>query len=124
MPPVFRFPQMPRPPHPLLAALRDIRDTVQHLHKHIHALMEEIVSSKQEVLDALAGVKATLVETGKDVTRVIGKLDEAIANGNLDDIAAAVNELRPLAQSIDDAAEAAVPEPTAEPTEPAPSPEA
>ena len=83
-------------------------------------LKEQIMVTKDEILTDLADVKNILVETGKDVNRVADKLDEAVENGNLTEVAAAVAELKTIAQAIDDRAEASDPEQTtpAEPTEP------
>ncbi len=99
-----RILRMPKPrPHPLLDALRGVI-------RRLDQLKEIIVTTKQELLDAIADVKNVLVETGKDVARVADKLDAAVANGDLTDVAAAVAELRALAQSVDERAEASDPE--------------
>jgi hypothetical protein len=81
-------------------------------------LKEQIMATKDEILTQIADVKTVLVETGKDVGRVADKLDQAVANGNLTEVAAAVAELKSIAQGIDDRAETSDPEQTA-PAEPA-----
>lgn len=120
------LPRFPNPfaPSRIEATLRRIAADVAHALRHQHELREILVSTKQEILDSVREVNGILVEARKDVGRVIDKLDEAVANGNLDDVAAAVNELRPVAQAIGDAAEKAVPESPVEPapTEPTPAP--
>ncbi len=80
--------------------------------------MECLMATKDEILAQIADVKTVLVETGKDVGRVADKLDQAVANGNLTEVADAVAELKTIAQGIDDRAEASDPEVT-EPVEPA-----
>jgi hypothetical protein len=116
------LPRFPNPfaPSRIETTLRRIAADVAHVLRHQHELREILVSTKQEILDSVREVNGILVEARKDVGRVIDKLDEAVANGNLDDVAAAVNELRPVAQAIGDAAEKAAPE---APVEPTPAPE-
>lgn len=114
------FPRIPRPTHPLLAALRNLGDGIGHVLRHVHELQETIVTTKQELLGQLGEVKSLAVETFKDVGRLVDKLDEALAAGNLDDVAAATGELRTLVQDVNDRVEAAAPEPPAEPEEPQP----
>ncbi len=128
----------PRPPQPqpippdlihILAALRQdvadiadavtgLRDGLAHLHRGIHHLRGDIMATKDEVLAQIADVKAVLVETGKDVGRVADKLDQAVADNDLTAVSAAVDELRGMAQAIDDRAEASVPEPTTDDSAP------
>ncbi|GAA2346831.1 hypothetical protein [Dactylosporangium salmoneum] len=83
-------------------------------------LKEQIMTSKDEVLAQIADVKTLLVETGKDVSRVADKLDQALANNDLTAVSEAVAELKTIAQGIDDRAEASDPEQpaTGEPAEP------
>jgi hypothetical protein len=80
-------------------------------------LKETLMATKDEILAQIADVKTVLVETGKDVGRVADKLDQAVANGNLTEVADAVAELKTIAQGIDDRAEASDPEQAA-PVEP------
>lgn len=118
---MFKMPRIPQPP--TVAALVAIGKGVQHIVKDLHALKEQVMATKDEVLAQIADVKTLLGEVRKDVGRVADKLDEAVANSNLDDVAAAVADLRGVVQDIDDRAETASPEPAApveEPTEPTP----
>lgn len=73
------------------------------------------MTTQADVLAKIAEVKALATETNKDVLRVIGKLDEAIAAGDMTAVAAAVDDLRTVVQGVDDAAEAAVPEQVEQP---------
>ncbi len=70
------------------------------------------MASKDEILAQIADVRTLLDEVRKDVGRVADRLDEAVANNNLDDVSAAVADLRGVVQAIDDRAEAAAPEDT------------
>lgn len=112
-----RYPPMPSG-DPIIDAVALLGAGVEAIHRHLHELKENIVSSKQEVLAELGEVKTILVEAGKDVNRVADKLDAAVAAGNLDEVSAAVDELRTLATSVGERAEAADPEPVVE--EPSP----
>ena len=71
--------------------------------------------TKDEVLASLGGVRAPLTELASDVTRLVGLFNTAIANGDLTAIAAATAELAGIATAIDEAVEAAAPQPVAEP---------
>lgn len=84
-------------------------------------LKEQIMATKDEILADIADVKNILVETGKDVSRVADKLDTAVANGNLTEVADAVAELKQIAQGIDDRAEASDPEQTTTPADETPA---
>ncbi len=122
---MFRLPH--RPTHPAVAVLAQLRASVARVardvtrllalrgeisavHRHVHELKEELVTTKQELLTAVGEVKTVLVEAQKDVNRLADRFDEAIAAGDLDDAAAAVAELRAIGQSIGDRAEQTVPE--------------
>ncbi len=82
---------------------------------------ETLMATKDEILAQIADVKAVLLETGKDVNRVADKLDAAVANGNLTEVADAVAELKSIAQGIDDRAEASDPETTETPADETPA---
>jgi hypothetical protein len=84
-------------------------------------LKETLMATKDEILTQIADVKTLLVETGKDVSRVADKLDQAVANGNLTEVADAVAELKSIAQGIDDRAEASDPEQTTTPGDETPA---
>ncbi len=108
--------KMPRIPLPAtLAALIAIGDGITHIVKDLHELKEQAMSDKAEVLAQIADLKTLVVELSKDVGRVADRLDEAVAANNLDDVTAAVSDLRGLVQAADDRAEAAAPEPVEEP---------
>lgn len=77
-----------------------------------------IMATREEIVADVAEVKALLVELQKDVTRVIADLEAALANNDLEAVAAAVADLKATTTTIDDAVEAASPEPT----EPEPTP--
>lgn len=74
--------------------------------------------TKDELKAQIGEVKTILTETQKDVDRVATKLEQAVANNDLSDVAAAVQELRTLAQNVGDRAEQADPEQPATPAEP------
>ncbi len=122
----MRLWKMPRIPHPpIVAAVIAVGKGVAHIVKDLHELKEQIVSDKAEVLAQIADLKTLVVELTEDVGRVADRLDEAVAANNLDEVSAAVADLRDLVQAADDRAEAAAPEPVEEPagdedTEPAP----
>lgn len=93
--------------------------TTPELHVHVTVnvngqdfaeLKEIMVSTKEELLAELADLKTLVVETNDDITRVLDKLDEALAASDLTEASAAVAELRGLVQAGDDAIEAADPE--------------
>lgn len=89
-----------------------------HILRHLHDYKEMFMVTKQEILDQLADVKTVLGETAKDVGRVADKLDQAVANGDLSEVAAAVAELKQMAEGIDARAEQSDPEQPADPAEP------
>jgi hypothetical protein len=95
--------------------LADLAKAVEHIHRTVHRLEEQQMTTKDEILAQLGGVKTTLVETKKDLGRVAEDLRTALANNDLSAIAASVDELQNLATGIDADAEAASPEPTMEP---------
>jgi len=116
------FRLIPRRPHPLIGALRALRDEVAHGVRHLHELKEQLMVTRQEIEQVkadLGEVKTILVEAHKDVNRVADKLDAALDAGDLSEVRAGVAELRTLAQGIGDRAEAADPEQA--PTEPTPA---
>jgi outer membrane murein-binding lipoprotein Lpp len=89
------------------------------LHVHVNVtvngcnsdeLKEIIVTTKDELLAEVASLKDLVTETNDDIARVLAKLDEALANEDLTEVATAVGELRSLVQEGDDALEAADPE--------------
>lgn len=106
------------PPPPTDAALAAFTLILNRIDR-LEAL---IMSTKDEVLAAIADTKVLAEETKKDVARVIVKLDEAIANQDMTLVSEAVADLRSSVQATDDAAEAAAPEPVEPPTEPEPTP--
>lgn len=115
--------ELPRMLQPFARAettIRRIAVDVAHLLRHVHELKEIVMVTKDELKTQIGEVKTILVEAQKDVGRVADKLDQAVEAGNLDDVSAAVTELRTLAQGIGDRAEQADPETPVEPT-PAPS---
>lgn len=71
--------------------------------------------TKDEVLAALDGVRATLTELSSDVARLVAEFNTAVANNDLTAVAAAAAELGTIATAIDAAVEAASPQPVAEP---------
>lgn len=81
-------------------------------------LRELIVTTKQELLDEVASLKELVVETNDDIARVLEKLDQALADNDMTEVATAVAELRTLVQAGDDALEAADPEVVEPPVEP------
>ncbi len=108
--------KMPRIPLPsTLAALIAVGEGIEHIVKELHELKEQAMSDKAEVLAQVADVKALVVELTKDVGRVLDRLDAAIAAGNMDEVSAAVADLRSAVQDVDDRVEAAAPEPVEEP---------
>lgn len=112
--------RIPNPfaPSRIETTLRRIAVDQQHLLRHAHETREILMVTKDELKTQIGEVKTILVEAQKDVGRVADKLDQAVANGNLDDVSAAVAELRGLAQGIGDRAEQSDPEQPATPTEP------
>jgi hypothetical protein len=75
-----------------------------------------LMATKEELLASVADVKALVVELQKDVTRIITDLEAALAAQDLTAVAAAVEDLKSSVTTIDDAVEAASPEPPTEPT--------
>ncbi len=107
---LWKMPRIPLPP--TVAALIAVGEGIEHIVKDLHALKEQVMADKAEVLAQIADVKTLVAELKKDVERVADRLDEAVANSNLDEVSAAVADLRTAVQDIDERAEAAAPEDT------------
>jgi phage shock protein A len=75
------------------------KESIKVLDKEILKLRRELMATKQEVLDAIAAEKAQVTEGLDSLNTQIQELKDQIAAGNavteadLDDIAAAVNEI-------------------------------
>ncbi len=112
--------RLPNPfaPSRLEQTLRQIAADVAHVLRHQHELKEALVVTKDELKTQIADVKTVLTEARKDVNRVADRLDQAVANNDLSDVSAAVQELRELAQGIGDRAEQSDPEQPAQPEQP------
>jgi hypothetical protein len=102
----------------LVGTLADMLTRIRNVERNQHVLKELLMVTKDEIAAQLGDVKNVLAETGKDVARLVAKFDEAIANGDLSSLSAPLEELRTLAQNIDDAVEGASPEPVPAPEEP------
>lgn len=107
---LWKMPRIPLPP--TVAALIAVGEGIEHIVKELHALKEQTMSDKAEVLAQVADVKALVTELKKDVGRVLDRLDAAVAAGNMDEVSAAVADLRSAVQDIDERVEAAAPEDT------------
>lgn len=99
----------------VVAKLDDLAHVLAPIANKIDALEALMAATQAEVLAKIADLATLADETQKDVARVITKLDEAIAAGDMTAVSAAVDELRTHVQPIDDAAEAAAPEPVEAP---------
>ena len=75
------------------------RELNRELIKEIHKLREELMATKQEVLDAIAAEKAEVTQALIDFGKQIQDLKDQIANGSaitpadLDDIENAVHDI-------------------------------
>lgn len=89
-----------------------------HVHVHLdgtHHLEGLILATKDEILAALDTLTASLTELSHDVARLAQDLADAVAANDLTAVADKVTALQAVATAIDDAVEAASPEPPVEP---------
>lgn len=90
--------------------------------EEVMADLADVLAKVTEVSASVQAVNDVVVETLKDVQRLISQGDTQPAVDALSGVVDSLNEVKTKLQDMDAAVEGASPEPTEPPTEPAPAP--